>query len=87
MEKILADPAAMEQLSRQTGLDLSQMATASEKRNAVKAAVRQMVGDTAPTTLNREGAQSLIEDMGQELAERAPARQETPFPPVRAAPR
>ena len=78
VEKILADPAAMEQLSRQTGLDLSQMATASEKRNAVKAAVRQMAGDAAPTTLNREGAQSLIEDMGQELAERAPARQETP---------
>lgn len=78
VEKILADPAAMEQLSRQTGLDLSPMATASEKRNAVKAAVRQMAGDAAPTTLNREGAQSLIEDMGQELAERAPARQETP---------
>lgn len=78
VEKILSDPAAMEQLSRQTGLDLPQMATASEKRNAVKAAVRQMAGDTAPTTLNREGAQSLIEDMGQELAERAPARQETP---------
>ena len=78
VEKILADPAAMEQLSRQTGLDLSQTATASEKRNAVKAAVRQLAGDTAPTTLNREGAQSLIEDMGQELAERAPARQETP---------
>lgn len=78
VEKILADPAAMEQLSRQTGLDLSQMATASEKRNAVKAAVRQMAGDAAPTALNREGAQSLIEDMGQELAERAPARQETP---------
>lgn len=78
VEKILSDPAAMEQLSRQTGLDLSQMATASEKRNAVKAAVRQMAGDTAPTTLNREGAQSLIEDMGQELAERAPVRQETP---------
>lgn len=78
VEKILADPAAMEQLSRQTGLDLSQMATASEKRNAVKAAVRQMAGGTAPTTLNREGAQSLIEDMGQELAERAPARQEAP---------
>lgn len=78
VEKILADPAAMEQLSRQTGLDLSQMATASEKRNAVKAAVRQLAGDTAPTTLNREGAQSLIEDMGQELAERAPARRETP---------
>ena len=78
VEKILADPAAMEQLSRQTGLDLSQMATASEKRNAVKAAVRQLAGDTAPTTLTREGAQSLIEDMGQELAERAPARQETP---------
>lgn len=78
VEKILSDPAAMEQLSRQTGIDLSQMATASEKRNAVKAAVRQMAGGTAPTTLNREGAQSLIEDMGQELAERAPARQETP---------
>lgn len=78
VEKILSDPKAMEQLSRQTGLDLSQMATASEKRNAVKAAVRQMAGDAAPTTLNREGAQSLIEDMGQELAERAPARQETP---------
>lgn len=78
VEKILADPAAMEQLSRQAGLDLSQTATASEKRNAVKAAVRQLAGDTAPTTLNREGAQSLIEDMGQELAERAPARQETP---------
>lgn len=78
VEKIISDPAAMEQLSRQTGLDLTQMATASEKRNAVKAAVRQMAGDTAPTTLNREGAQSLIEDMGQELAERAPARQETP---------
>lgn len=78
VEKILADPAAMEQLSRQAGLDLSQMATASEKRNAVKAAVRQLAGDAAPTTLNREGAQSLIEDMGQELAERAPARQETP---------
>lgn len=78
VEKILSDPAAMEQLSRQAGLDLSQMATASEKRNAVKAAVRQMAGDTAPATLNREGAQSLIEDMGQELAERAPARQETP---------
>lgn len=78
VEKILSDPAAMEQLSRQAGLDLSQMATASEKRNAVKAAVRQLAGDTAPTTLNREGAQSLIEDMGQELAERAPAKQETP---------
>ena len=78
VEKILSDPAAIEQLSRQTGLDLSQLATASEKRNAVKAAVRQMAGDAAPTTLNREGAQSLIEDMGQELAERAPARQETP---------
>lgn len=78
VEKILSDTAAMEQLSRQTGLDLSQMATASEKRNAVKAAVRQMAGDTAPATLNREGARSLIEDMGQELAERAPARQETP---------
>lgn len=78
VEKILSDPAAMEQLSRQAGLDLSQMATASEKRNAVKAAVRQMAGDTAPATMNREGAQSLIEDMGQELAERAPARQETP---------
>ena len=78
VEKILSDPEAVEQLSRQTGLDLSQMVTASEKRNAVKAAVRQMAGDAAPTTLNREGAQSLIEDMGQELAERAPARQETP---------
>lgn len=78
VEKILSDPAAMEQLSRQTGLDLSQLATASEKRNAVKAAIRQIAGDAAPTTLNREGAQSLIEDMGQELAERAPARQETP---------
>lgn len=78
VEKVLADPAAMEQLSRQTGIDLSQMATASEKRNAVKAAVRQLAGDAAPTILNREGAQSLIEDMGQELAERAPARQETP---------
>lgn len=78
VEKILADPAAMEQISQQTGLDLTQMATASEKRNAVKAAVRQLAGDTAPTTLNREGAQSLIEDMGQELAERAPAGQETP---------
>lgn len=78
VEKILSDPEAMEQLSRQTGLDLTQMATASEKRNAVKAAVRQIAGDAAPTTLNREGAQSLIEDMGQELAERAPARQETP---------
>lgn len=78
VEKILSDPAAMEQLSRQTGLDLPQMATASEKRNAVKAAVRQMAGETTPTTLTREGAQSLIEDMGQELAERAPARQETP---------
>lgn len=78
VEKILSDPEAVRQLQEQTGLDLSQMATASEKRNAVKAAVRQMAGDTAPTTLNREGAQSLIEDMGQELAERAPARQETP---------
>lgn len=78
VEKILSDPAAMEQLSRQAGLDLSPMATASEKRNAVKAAVRKLAGDGAPTTLNREGAQSLIEDMGQELAERAPARQEMP---------
>ena len=78
VEKILSDPAAVRQLQEQTGLDLSQMATASEKRNAVKAAVRQMAGDAAPTTLNREGAQSLIEDMGQELAEKAPARQETP---------
>lgn len=78
VEKILSDPEAVRQLQEQTGLDLSQMATASEKRNAVKAAVRQMAGDAAPTTLNREGAQSLIEDMGQELAERAPARQETP---------
>lgn len=78
VEKILSDPEAVRQLQEQTGLDLPQMATASEKRNAVKAAVRQMAGDAAPTTLNREGAQSLIEDMGQELAERAPARQETP---------
>lgn len=78
VEKILSDPAAMEQLSRQTGIDLSQMATASEKRNAVKAAVRQLAGDGVPATLTQEGAQSLIEDMGQELAERAPARQETP---------
>lgn len=78
VEKILSDPEAVRQLQEQTGLDLSQMATASEKRNAVKAAVRQMAGDAAPATLNREGAQSLIEDMGQELAERAPARQETP---------
>ena len=78
VEKILSDPAAMEQLSRQTGLDLSQIATASEKRNAVKAAVRRIAGDAAPTTLNPEGAQSLIEDMGQELAEKAPPRQETP---------
>ena len=77
VEKVLADPAAVQQL-KEAGTDLSQLATASEKRNAVKAAVRQMAGDTAPTTLNREGAQSLIEDMGQELAERAPARQETP---------
>lgn len=78
VEKILSDPAAMEQLSRQAGLDLSQMATASEKRNAVKAAVRQLAGDGVPASLTREGAQSLIEDMGQELAERAPARQEMP---------
>lgn len=78
VEKILSDPEAVRQLQEQTGLDLSQMVTASEKRNAVKAAVRQMAGDAAPTALNREGAQSLIEDMGQELAERAPARQETP---------
>lgn len=77
VEKVLADPAAVQQL-KEAGTDLSQLATASEKRNAVKAAVRQLAGDTAPTTLNREGAQSLIEDMGQELAERAPARQETP---------
>ena len=77
VEKVLADPAAVQQL-KEAGTDLSQLATASEKRNAVKAAVRQLAGDTAPTTLTREGAQSLIEDMGQELAERAPARQETP---------
>lgn len=77
VEKVLADPAAVQQL-KEAGTDLSQLATASEKRNAVKAAVRQMAGESAPTTLNREGAQSLIEDMGQELAERAPARQETP---------
>ena len=78
VEKILSDPEAVRQLQEQTGLDLSQMATASEKRNAVKAAVRQMAGDAAPTTLNPEGAQSLIEDMGQELAEKAPARQKVP---------
>lgn len=77
VEKVLADPAAVQQL-KEAGTDLSQLATASEKRSAVKAAVRQLAGDTAPTTLTREGAQSLIEDMGQELAERAPARQETP---------
>ena len=77
VEKVLADPAAVQQL-KEAGTDLSQLATASEKRSAVKAAVRQLAGDAAPTTLNREGAQSLIEDMGQELAERAPARQETP---------
>lgn len=78
VEKILSDPEAVGQLQEQTGLDLSQMTTASEKRNAVKAAVRQMAGDAAPSALNPEGAQSLIEDMGQELAEKAPARQETP---------
>lgn len=78
VEKILSDPEAVQQLQEQTGLDLSQMATASEKRNAVKAAVRQMAGDTAPSALNPEGAQSLIEDMGRELAEKAPPRQETP---------
>lgn len=77
VEKVLADPAAVQQL-KEAGTDLSQLATASEKRNAVKAAVRQMAGDGVPASLTREGAQSLIEDMGQELAERAPARQETP---------
>ena len=78
VEKILSDPEAVRQLQEQTGLDLSQLATASEKRNAVKAAVRQVAGDATPSALNPEGAQSLIEDMGQELAEKAPPRQETP---------
>lgn len=149
VEKILSDPEAVGQLQERTGLDLAQMATASEKRNAVKTAVRlmaegagvqatseintaldelsrtgsitdeaaneilfdldsmrqlqaragldtsnrddapenflnaikeavrQLAGDTATSARNgTEG--TWIDDAGRELAEKAPARQETP---------
>ena len=66
--KVLADPAAVQQL-KEAGTDVSQLATASEKRNAVKNAVRQLAGDGVPTTMTREGAESFIADLGQALAE------------------
>lgn len=66
--KVLADPAAVQQL-KEGGTDLSQLATASEKRNAVKNAVRQLAGDGVPTTMTREGADSFIADLGQAIAD------------------
>lgn len=85
VERILFDLKSLEQLKEQTGLRFADLDDTGDvvTRNrvtldAMKAAVRRMAGNAAPSALNPEGAQSLIEDMGQELAERAPARQETP---------
>ena len=66
--KILADPAAVQQL-KEAGTDVSQLTTASEKRNAVKNAVRRLAGDGVPTTMTREGADSFIADLGQAIAD------------------
>ena len=77
-KEILFDLDSLRQLQEQAGLDLSQQDTEESILGAIKAAVRQMAGDAAPSALNPEGARSLIEDMGQELAEKAPPRQETP---------
>ncbi|MGM9549818.1 MAG: hypothetical protein ACI3V5_08235 [Faecousia sp.] len=74
-DAVIADPNAMQQLADKTGLDTRGM-TDSERRNAVKDAVRQVAGDGVPAALSEDGANSLIEDMGQAIAGNDPAAQE-----------
>ena len=76
--EILFDLDSMRQLQARAGLDTSNRDDAPENfLNAIKEAVRQLAGDTATSARNgTEG--TWIDDAGRELAEKAPARQETP---------
>ncbi|MGN0978639.1 MAG: hypothetical protein ACI4PH_11340, partial [Faecousia sp.] len=73
-EAILADPDALKLLAEQTGVEPT--GTKSQKRDAVKRAIRQLAGDGTPTTMSETGAQSFLEDLGQDLWENSPAAQE-----------
>lgn len=73
-EAILADPEALRLLAEQTGVEPT--GTKSQKRDAVKQAIQQLAGEGAPTTFSEAGAQSFLEDLGQDLWENSPAAQE-----------
>lgn len=84
-EAILADPEAVNRLAAQTGVEPS--GTKSQKRDAVKLAIRQLAGEDVPTTMSEAGKQSLLEDLGQGLWENSPAAQEQENQPQEQEPR
>lgn len=73
-EAILMDPEALKLLAEQTGVEPS--GTKSQKRDAVKQAIRQLAGEDVPAAMSEAGKQSLLEDLGQGLWENSPAAQE-----------
>ncbi|MGM9627896.1 MAG: hypothetical protein ACI3V4_07385 [Faecousia sp.] len=73
-EAILADPEALKLLAEQTGVEPS--GTKSQKRDAVKQAIRQLAGEDIPTTMSEAGKQSFYDDLYQDLWENNPAAQE-----------
>lgn len=83
-EAILSDPGAVQRLAEQTGVEIS--GTKSQQRDAVKQALRQLAGEGVPATLSAEGAQSLIEDLGQGMWENSNAAQEQAMQPQDAEP-
>lgn len=98
-DAILSDPEAVRYIQEQLGFDLRQQVAAERLRRVVKRAIRLAAGqngyienwpwselqdDSGGGTEEAPGG--WIDSIGRELAERAPARQETPeVPPERQA--
>lgn len=69
-EKVLADPAAVQELQERTGVTIPgtmEGATHTQKRNAVKSAIAQLAGERPG--LSRQGAVDTFVDSIQELRE------------------
>lgn len=84
-EAILANPEAVKLLVEQVGMqDPIYVRTQTEKRNAVKQAIRQLAGGGVPTELSPEGKQILKEDIWQNLWDDSPAAQGQAVQPEQA---
>ena len=78
-EKVLADPAAVQELQERTGITIPGVmegATHTQKRNAVKSAIAQLVGERPG--VSKQGAVDTFVDSMQEIQEGKPGTEAAP---------